>query len=675
MPLIAINSRAKSGRVKPISRDFIIERNELPKGKHSLTRSSWKVVLFILFLLFLIGWSFWGDNLERKIYGEQPNIGKIGAEIIFSYSNGVIANSSQPSSNVGVNTSNSGVSSHLVIGQVMQNSPAERSGLKTGDIIVGLDGKLISSPDMAAQILSSKNIGDTLIITVLRNNQKKDIHLHLTTVNPRDQALKSKSKSSGIHFLAMLLFLKFTVVLFIFIYRNIEIRMHAVLVCACFVVAAGSFLGVYYPVDAFFSIKFNTIALLLGMYIISTTLDQAGFFDYVAYRIHLFAGNDRLKILIVFCIITYIFSLLVNNLTTIMVMIPMTLNLAARTGFDPRPIVIGEIISSNIGGASTMIGDFPNMLIASEAGVGFNQFIIFMMPICMILFGIMLFYLRYRLDYFNNIDKKLKEKDRKKDIDNGYDDEFADECADIDDINENSSRNILIHGLHSHTNRLTMPKLTLKEKRTIKRALFILVHMLILFSLSDILSLNPSAIALAGGLSVFLFSGMNKNALLNQISFNDVLFFTGLFIIVGGLETSGLLQYVTQFITKISMGKPWLCCLILMWIAAFFTAFLSAGPTTALFFPVVAGIGIMPADHIMWWSLSLGVLAGSSATLTGATAGPVATTLVENFNIKYRVDIGQRIRFTFHQFAGIGIPMAIIFLTVSSFYIFWLNMP
>ncbi|MBF0413928.1 MAG: PDZ domain-containing protein [Desulfamplus sp.] len=661
MPLIAINSRAKSGRVKPISREFITERNELPKGKNSLTTSSWKVVLFILFLLFLIGWSFWGDNLERKIYGEQPNIGKIGAEFVLPYSGSGYSTNSAGTETV------LGSGSYLVVGRIMQNSPAERSGLKTGDIIVGLDGKLISSPDMAAQILSSKMNGDTLIITVLRNNQKKDIHLHLTTVNPRDKALKSKSMSSGIHFLAMLLFLKFTVILFIFIYRNIEIRMHAVLICACFVVAVGSFLGVYYPVDAFFSIKFNTIALLLGMYIISTTLDQAGFFDYVAYRIYLFSGNDRLKILIVFCIITYIFSLLVNNLTTILVMIPMTLNLAARTGFDPRPIVIGEIISSNIGGASTMIGDFPNMLIASEAGVGFNQFIIFMMPICMILFGIMLFYLKYRLDYFDNIDKKLKEKDRKNDVDNGYDDEFL-------EIDEDSRNNILMRGLHSHTNRLTMPKLTLKEKRTIKRALFILVHMLMLFSLSDLLSLNPSAIALTGGLSVFLFSGMNKNALLNQISFSDVLFFTGLFIIVGGLEASGLLQYVTQFITKISMGKPWLCCLLLMWIAAFITAFLSAGPTTALFFPVVAGIGIIPANHIIWWSLSLGVLAGSSATLTGATAGPVATTLVENFNLKYRIDMSQRIRFTFHQFAGIGIPMAIIFLTVSSFYIFWLNM-
>ncbi|MBF0111457.1 MAG: PDZ domain-containing protein [Desulfamplus sp.] len=640
MQLIA----TKKSRAKAMGAIVAQRAQKRDRAKLVNTTSSWRVYLFVLLLLFLIAWAFFGDRLEKRVYGEEPYTGKIGAEIVLSYSGGGGASQS-----------------HLIVGQVMPNSPAQRSGLKTGDKIVGLDGHIISSPDMATQILSSKKVGDTLKITVLRDNRQKDIHIHLPTMTIRDKSFRSNNISRGVHFLAMLMFLKLTVVLFLFIYKNIEIRMHAVLVASAIVVMVGSFLGIYYPVDAFFSIKFNTISLLLGMYIISTTLDQAGFFDYVAYQIYQFSGTDRTKIFIMFCIITYLFSLLVNNLTTILVMVPMTLNLAARIGFDPRPVVIGEIIASNIGGASTMIGDFPNMLIASEAGVGFNQFIIFMMPICMILFGIMLFYLKSKLDYFDN------KHSHNQDLEDLEEDEGNEEDHEYEVIKHSSVR--------ASTKRLiAMPKLNIKETKTVKRALFILFHMLVLFSLSDLLSLNPSAIALTGGLSVFLFSGMDKNALVKRISFNDVLFFTGLFIIVGGLEASGGLKYVTQFITQISMGTPWLCCLILMWVAALFTAFLSAGPTTALFFPVVAGIGIMPANHIMWWSLSLGVLAGSSATITGATAGPVATTLVENFNTKYRFKMGGGIRFTFSQFSGIGIPIAIIFLIISSCYIFLLNM-
>ncbi|MBF0257396.1 MAG: hypothetical protein HQK62_00930 [Desulfamplus sp.] len=134
-------------------------------------------------------------------------------------------------------------------------------------------------------------------------------------------------------------------------------------------------------------------------------------------------------------------------------------------------------------------------------------------------------------------------------------------------------------------------------------------------------------------------------------------------------------MYITRFIMTISMGKPLLCCMVVMWVAAFLTAFLSAGPTTALFFPIVAGIGTMPPHHIIWWSLSLGVLAGSSATVIGATAGPVATTLVENFNLKNSPGMKIRQSFTFRQFSGIGIPIAFIFLIISNIYILLLNMP
>ena len=143
---------------------------------------------------------------------------------------------------------------------------------------------------------------------------------------------------------------------------------------------------------------------------------------------------------------------------------------------------------------------------------------------------------------------------------------------------------------------------------------------------------------------------------------------------VGSLEACGFLQYISSGISMLSFGKPWLLCLVLMWVAAFLTAFLSAGPATAFFFPIVLGIGITPPHHIIWWALSLGVLAGSSATIVGATAGPVATTLVENFSSRYNLDTKDGSTITYQQFAKIGVPVMFIILAVSSIYVMSLCM-
>jgi len=593
---ITLNRRTKSDKVSIQSKGTVF-----------------KAVLFVGFILVLVAWAFWGDDLERKIYGTEPQPGKLGAQIQLSYGR-------------------AGGPSHLVIGHVQPNSPAQRSGLKKGDQILGIDGQIISSSEMAAHILQNKQTGDTIKMTVLRDNKSRHIYVHLSAKELRDKVLKIKSLSTGMRVIVMIIFLKLTILLFLFLWRDIENRTWGVLFFAFASLMTGALFRIYTPVDALFAIKFNTISLLLGMYIISIILDQAGFFDYIAFMIYRFAGDDKTKILILFCMITYLFSLLVNNLTTILVIVPMTLNLAAKVRFDPRPVIIGEIISSNLGGASTMVGDFPNMLISSETGIGFNHFIIFMMPICMILFAILLIYLKVKFH-------------------------------DLGDIGGKSLK----------AQKIIRPKLTQKDRRITRRALFILFHMIFLFSISKSLSLSPSVIALVGGLSLFLFSGMNKILFFEHLNLNDILFFTGLFVIVGGIEASGLLGVITKMIMGLSFGKPWLCSLLLMWLAAVFTAFLSAGPTTALFFPIVLGIGSLPPHHIIWWSLSLGVLAGSCATVIGATAGPVAISLVENFSIRYNFDLKDNNTLTFKQFSRTGVPIMIIFLIISSLYILLLN--
>jgi Na+/H+ antiporter NhaD/arsenite permease-like protein len=576
-----------------------------------------RVILFLGLIGFLLFWSFWGKTLEKRVYGQpsqgQQSLDNLGAEIVVSQS--------------------SGHSPAVIVGRVYPNSPAERAGLKPGDRIVGLDERLISSVDMANNVIGSKRAGTMLKLTINRNGRNKAIYARfndpwLESQILKNNALKSHSFSTPKQLLVIVVFLSLVALLFYLLYRHIVARSAIVLLFAAAVLFMGMFFKSYSPLDALFAIKFNTVSLLLGMGIISVVLDESGFFRHVAYRVSRFAGENIFRLLIFFCLITYSFSLFVNNLTTILIIVPMTLNLAVILRFDPRPFIIGEIISSNLGGASTMVGDFPNMLIASETGIGFSEFIVFMLPICLILFGILLMYLRLK----------------------------------IGDLPVPGNKETL-------GNQIRSPRLNQMERRALRRAIIVLCHVILLFILSEKTSLDPSAVALFGGLSLFLFSGIDPKKILSRVGFNDILFFIGLFVVVGGLEASGLLQYISKGLTVLSLGKPWLLCLILMWSAAFFTAFLNAGPTTALFFPIVLGFTLALPHHIMWWSLSLGVLAGSSATILGATAGPVAASLVENFSSKYQLGLSGGNTITFGQFARIGMPVMLLFLSVSSVYV------
>ncbi|MFH1491274.1 MAG: SLC13 family permease, partial [Pseudomonadota bacterium] len=582
-------------------------------------RLNLRALLFLCVICFLLFWSFWGKDLERRFYGAPSGfqlLDGLGADIVFSPGGG-----HEPM---------------VMVDQVRPNSQAAFAGLKPGDQIIGVNGQLVSSPEMIRHMMSIRDGNNVLKLTITRNGQSRDIYLRFNETVMETQALKNialkyQSLSTIKQVFVIAVFLKIVAVLFFLLYKDILNRTALVLLFAAIILFVGNFFRVYTPMDAFFAIKFNTISLLLGMGIISVILDASGFFDRVAVRVSHYAGKSHVRLLIGFCLMTYFFSLLVNNLTTILIIVPMTLKISEILRIDPRPIIIGEVISSNLGGASTMVGDFPNILISSEAGIGFSEFIIYMMPICLILLGILLIYL------------KLK----------------------IGDLPVSKPKVVTAKEIRG-------PQITRRERWAVRRAVFVLFHVVFLFIISDRISLNPSAVALFGGLSLFLFSGLDRREVLSRIGSNDILFFMGLFVVVGGLEASGLLPYLSLGLAGLSFGKPWALCLVLMWSAALMTAFLNAGPTAALFFPVVMGFNMALPHHVVWWSLSLGVLAGSSATILGATAGPVAGTLLERFGSRTIQGLSGGNVISFGQFARIGVPVMFLFLSVSSVYIVYL---
>jgi Na+/H+ antiporter NhaD/arsenite permease-like protein len=577
---------------------------------------AYKVFLFVGFVVLLILWSLWGKGVEQKYYGQHrawpSQAGKIGAEILFSGTGNDI--------------------SPLIVGRVYPGSPAWRAGLEPGDRIVGLDGKLITTPNQAAHIFDVSMNNTVLALTIEHDGRNVDMYILVTDHSRPDKTTKCRLLTKQQKIGVAVLFFVLTSVMFFLLYHHIGSRVLIISLFASLFVVLGLLFKVYSPIDAFFAINVNTISLLLGMGILAAILDMAGFFGVIAFKLQQAAGNSRLKIMVLFCLLTYFLSLFANNLIVMMIVVPMTMNLAANVGFDPRPVIIGEIISSNLGGASTMIGDFPNMIISSETGIAFIPFIANLMPICLILLGVLLVILKKKSHVFGSL-------------------------------------NVL-----AQPDKMTEPRLTSKERSVVRRALFVLFHMIFLFCLSEWVSLSTSAVALIGGLSLFLFSGIDKKSLLSRIPFNDILFFTGLFVVVGGLEATCLLEYVSKGIVFLSFGKVWLLSLVVMWSAAFITAFLSAGPTTALLIPVELGLGMQPPHHIIWWALSLGVLAGASASIVGATAGPVSISLIENYSKKYRMTLAGGNTLTSSQFSQIGLPVMFAFLAFSTVYILWMEM-
>ncbi len=168
-------------------------------------------------------------------------------------------------------------------------------------------------------------------------------------------------------------------------------------------------------------------------------------------------------------------------------------------------------------------------------------------------------------------------------------------------------------------------------------------------------------------------------SLLQKVSIRDILFFSGLFVLVGAAEAAGALNYISDIIVRLSFGNILVLCLLLMWTGAFVTCFLNAGPTTALFLPVVFSFKSAAPHNLYWWALSLGVCAGSSGTLAGATAGSVTATMIDRFVKKEEgvsmtptstdEDDGRYTKLTFQEYGAVGFPIMLIFLLISSIYV------
>ncbi len=561
-----------------------------------------------------------------------------------------------------------------LVNYIKNNSPAEHAGLRRGDIITDINGNRITDRLSFNEMTPRLCQTDKIRLTVLRDGHQKNMTVYWN----KPMYVPPSGGSMAEIVLVVLIF----VLMYYFVYKNVFDRVVLFVVGAIVITITGHHLG-FYEQDQVASAllgKLDVLLFIVGMQLVTGVLEEAGALAYLAKKITLATGGNTWRIMWLFCLVTYAFSLVVNNLTTIMLMAPMVLKLSKYLDCDPKPFLVSMIIASNLGGASTMVGDFPNMLIGAEIGLPFYQFISYMLPICLLELFVLLVYLRIaRPSLFRCANPAANGKGAS--TPNEYQDceQWNTDFPElVDDGNSASNDSRFFHKV-----RQSLPG-TIENRDALRRGLIILAAVIVGFLVSDFLHCSPAIIALIGGMTALVFGGSDPFSLLQKVSIRDILFFSGLFVLVGAAEASGALNYISEIIVHLSFGNLLVMCLLLMWAGAFVTCFMNAGPTTALFLPVVLSFKSAAPDNLYWWALSLGVCAGSSGTLVGATAGSVTATMIDRFIKKQAsgpaistkpADTGgggpgdRLTKLTFQEYASLGLPVMLIFLLISSIYI------
>ncbi|MDP3970339.1 MAG: ArsB/NhaD family transporter [bacterium] len=379
-------------------------------------------------------------------------------------------------------------------------------------------------------------------------------------------------------------------------------------------------LGVLHQEHAFSAIDFNTIGLLLGMMIIVLITKQTGLFEYVAIKAAKVSKGDPVKILITLSLITALFSALLDNVTTVLLIVPVTFVIANNLKINPIPFLIAEIVLSNIGGAATLIGDPPNILIGSAAGLTFLDFLINLAPISMILSVVMVIFFRFIYRHKLKTTKKLQE-------------------------------NIMKFDARS----------TIKDVPLLKKSLFVLGVTIFGFLIHGFVGLEPATIALFGASLLLIISKINPEKILEQVEWTTILFFIGLFILVAGIEEVGAIEYLANSVLDLTAGSPVAATLVILWGSAIFSAVVDNIPFVATMIPLVQELGASGMDVTnLWWALALGADLGGNGTLVGASANLVAAGLAEKAGYK----LG------FKEFLKIGMVSMFITMLITTVYVF-----
>lgn len=364
------------------------------------------------------------------------------------------------------------------------------------------------------------------------------------------------------------------------------------------------------------AVDWVTIGLLTGMMIIVGVLKQTGVFEFVAIKTAKMAQGKPWKIMAMFSVVTAILSAFLDNVTTVLLIAPVTISICATLGLAPIPYLMAEVLASNIGGTATLVGDPPNIMIGAGAGLSFNEFIFNLAPIIAIIMiaSLVAFKIIFRNDLkaeVHNFDKVL-------------------EMNEWDEI---------------------------KDMTLLKKALFSLGITIALFFMHHSLHLQPSTVALLGATLLLFLAGQHPDKAFHEVEWTVLFFFIGLFMLVHGVQEVGLIKMAAMMAVDATGGDLVLATIVIMWVSAIASAIIDNIPFTATMIPLIADMlpsmsGIAEHPNVLWWSLALGACLGGNGTLIGASANVVVAGISER--------MGHPISFI--QFMKYGLP--VMFLTV-----------
>ena len=376
-------------------------------------------------------------------------------------------------------------------------------------------------------------------------------------------------------------------------------------------------------------IDFETLMLLTGMMILVSMIKKSGFFTIVSVKIAEITKGSPVKILVLFSIVTALMSAFLDNVTTVLIIIPIIIELTRGMGLNPVNYVLSQVFISNIGGTATLIGDPPNVIIGSKVGLSFNEFILNLTPAVIPVFIIVLGYIWF----INRVEFKP--------------------------ISTNMSKLVSVQLLLEKI-RFEFANIKIDKNLMIK-SLACLFLAILLFITQTITGLAPGVVALGMAMVLLIISRADVEHVLEEVEWSTLLFFTGLFILVGVLEEYGVIEWIAHNVFMNVGDNPYVIVLMVLWVSGIASGFLDNIPFTITMIPIIHLLlesNPIP-NNILWWSLALGACLGGNITIIGASANIVSVGIAK----KYGVEI------SFIDFMKKGIIVTLISLVIASIYL------
>jgi len=376
-------------------------------------------------------------------------------------------------------------------------------------------------------------------------------------------------------------------------------------------------------------IEWETIFLLIGMMILVGITNKTGVFQYTAIWCAKKVKGDPVKILMLLSVLTAVGSAFLDNVTTVMLIVPVTFSITKILKVSPLPYLISEIIASNIGGTATLIGDPPNIMIGTATDLDFNAFLVNLAPITIVIMVIVLGLLRWRYG------KQLKVGEEQR--------------SGLMELN---------------------PADFIKDRRLMVKSLAVLGLTILGFLLHSVIHVEAAVIAFSGA-TLLILTGTRthdmEEEVLDSVEWTTIFFFAGLFVLVGGLIQSGVIGYLAGKVLELTQGNLLFTSMLILWVSGIASATIDNIPFVATMIPMIQDLGnqlnLQDAAelHPVWWSLALGACLGGNGTLIGASANVIVAGLAAK----------EGNELTYVKFLQAGVPVTLISLILATVYLYF----